>query len=46
MESETVCSISTYAIGVNDIGEWNCEMQSKPFADVRSNIHIVLTWHC
>ena len=34
MDDEYTCSISTHAITEGDIGQWNCDLQSFPFADV------------
>ena len=34
MDDDYTCSISTHAITEGDIGQWNCDLQSFPFADV------------
>ena len=40
VEDDTTCSISTHAIASTDIGEWNCELQSFPNAEVTDNVKL------
>ena len=34
MDDDYTCSISTHSVVPSDIGQWNCDLQSFPFADV------------
>ena len=45
MDDEYTCSISTHAITEGDIGQWNCDLQSFPFADVSSIVDIDVMLH-
>ena len=40
VEDDMTCSISTHAIASTDIGEWNCELQSFPNAEVTQNVKL------
>ena len=45
MDDEYTCSISTHAITEGDIGQWNCDLQSFPFADVSLIVAIDFVLH-
>ena len=45
MDDEYTCSISTHAIAEGDIGQWNCDLQSFPFADVSSFVDVDVMLH-
>ena len=45
MDDEYTCSISTHAITEGDIGQWNCDLQSFPFADVSLIVAIDFILH-